>query len=197
MKPALFLFNDFETTGTDLKLDKILEGYFDLILMDPDNGVTFHSLFSQHALIDSEYDRSTLHPIVEDMHTKNGLWDDLAANADNLVRIETLDSVVAAAVRQFKEEYNGATVHLAGMGVAAYDRRMIERDMPLVDGLLHYRPADVSITRMVLEQFGGWKVPEEHKELFSESAHRAKDDVVQGIAQARVFGELGAKMNAA
>ena len=89
MKPALFLFNDFETTGTDLKLDKILEGYFDLILMDPDNGVTFHSLFSQHALIDSEYDRSTLHPIVEDMHTKNGLWDDLAANADNLVRIET------------------------------------------------------------------------------------------------------------
>lgn len=196
MKPTLLLYNDFETTGLDLKKDQILEGYFELLLMDPDNGVTFKSLYSQHAYADTEYDRATLHPIVEEMHTKNGLWDDLAAHADNLVSVPVLDSAVAAALHSYKDEYNGASIHLAGMGVAAYDRRLIERDMPLVDGLLHYRPADISITRMMLEM-GGWKVPEEQKELFSGSAHRAKEDVTQSIGQHRFISGLAARLNVA
>lgn len=196
MKPTLLLAADFETTGLDLKVDQILEAYFELLLMDPDNGVTYKTLYSQHAYVDSKYDRATLHPIVEEMHAKSGLWDDLAANKDNLVSVAALDSVVSAAVRNFKEEYNGASVHLAGMGVGAYDRRMIERDMPVADGLLHYRPADISVARMVME-FGGWTPPEEHKDIFISSTHRAKDDVLQGIAQTRFFTERATRLNAA
>lgn len=196
MKPTLLLFNDFETTGLNLKIDQMLEGYFELLLMDPDNGVTFESLYSQHAYTDTVYDRSAIDPFVEEMHTKNGLWDDIATHANNLVPVPVLDSAVTAALRHFKDEYNGANIHLAGMGVAAYDRRLIERDMPLTDGLLHYRPADISITRMVLE-LGGWKVPEAQKELFSGSAHRAKDDVTQSIGQARFITGLTAGLNVA
>lgn len=193
MTAALALYNDFETTGLDLTKDVPLEAYFDLRLMDPANGVVYKNLFTQHAYIDSHYDRASLNPKVEEMHTKNGLWYDLAANADNLVSISALDSVIAAALRSIQSEYKGATIHLAGMGVANYDKRLIERDMPLTNALLHYRTADVSVTRMVLE-FGGWQAPDD--EAFFGSVHRVKEDVEQGIAQASYITELVVSANA-
>lgn len=187
MTATLILFNDFEATGTDTTKDVILEGYFDLRLVDPEKGIVGKQILTQHVYIDSTVDRSTIHPIAEKMHVENGLWDDLEKNAASKMTVAAFDSIFTPFIAAAKEEFGGAPIHLGGMGVANYDKRLIERDMPQLNSLLHYRCEDISIIHMSAK-LAGWKPSEKDQEkYFGKIAHRAKEDVEQSIGQFLYF----------
>lgn len=195
MTASLILFNDYETTGTDTTKDVILEGYFDLRLVDPEAGIAGKQLLTQHVYIDSVVDRSTMNPIAEKMHVDNGLWDDLEKNAASKMTVAAFDSIFTPFIAAAKEEYPDATMHLGGMGIANFDKRMIERDMPNLNSLLHYRCADISIMHMIAKQ-AGWKpTPKDQDQYFGKVAHRAKEDVEQGIEQYFYFTNLLRKVS--
>jgi oligoribonuclease (3'-5' exoribonuclease) len=183
---TLILFNDFEATGIDTDKDVILEGYFDLRLVDPEKGVVGKQLLTQHVYIDSVYDRSTMHPIAEKMHVDNGLWDDLEKNEASKMTVAAFDSIFTPFIAAAKEEFNGAPIHLGGMGVANYDKRLIERDMPQLNSLLHYRCEDISVIHMHAK-LSGWKPAPKDEKYFGNIAHRAKEDVEQSIGQFLYF----------
>lgn len=183
MSATLLLFNDYETTGIDTTKDVILEGYFDLRLVDPEQGIVGKQLLTKQVYIDSVYDRATMNPFAEQMHVKNGLWDDLEKNAAAKVTVAAFDSMFTPFIAEAKEQYGGAPIHLAGMGVANYDKRLIERDMPQLNSLLHYRCEDISIIHMHMKLSGFKPTPEDQAKYFGEVAHRAKADVEQGVGQ--------------
>lgn len=189
MSASLVLFNDFETTGTDTTKDVILEGYFDLRLFDLENGIYAKQLLTQQVYIDSVYDRATMNPFAEKMHTESGLWDDLESNEERKMTVAAFDSIFTPFIAAAKEEHGAEAIHLGGMGVANYDKRLIERDMIQLNGLLHYRCEDVSIIRMNAQR-AGWKPGPEDGHIFRTVVHRAKGDVEQGIDQFVYFNNL-------
>jgi oligoribonuclease (3'-5' exoribonuclease) len=184
---TLLLFNDFETTGIDTTKDVILEGYFDLRLVDPERGIVGKQLMAEHVYIDSEYDRETMNPFANQMHIDNGLWDDLEKNAENKMTVAAFDSIFTPFIEAAKEEFGGAPIHLAGMGVANYDKRLIERDFPKLNSLLHYRCEDLSIIHMHMKLSGFKPSPQDEEKYFGTVAHRAKADVEQGVGQFLYF----------
>lgn len=194
MSAVLLAFTDFEATGIDTAKDVILEGYFDVRLVDPEKGILLEPVLQRHVYIDSEYDRSAMHPVAEQMHVDNGLWDDLAANADSALKVGDFDAEFAPLIAEAKDRFDGALVHLAGMGVANYDKRLIERDMPLMNQSLHYCCMDVSILRR-FAKLAGWTPPERYAQVFGTVTHRAKGDVEQGMAQYRVLSRELARLN--
>lgn len=187
MSATLLLFNDFETTGIDTEKDVILEGYFDLRLVDPERGIVGKQLLAEHVYIDSVYDRATMNPFAEKMHVENGLWDDLEKNAESKMTVAAFDSIFTPFIAAAQESFDGAPIHLAGMGVANYDKRLIERDMPNLNNLLHYRCEDISIIHMHMRLSGYKPTPEAEAKYFGKIAHRAKADVEQGVGQFLYF----------
>lgn len=187
MSKTLLLFNDYETTGIDTKTDVILEGYFDLRLVDPEQGIVGKSLWTQQVYIDSKYDRATMNPVAEQMHVDNGLWDDLEKNASSKMTVAAFDSIYTPVIRAIKEEHDDAPIHLAGMGIANYDKRLIERDMPNLNGLLHYRCEDISIIHMHMKLSGFQPSAADAEKYFGPVAHRAKADVEQAVGQYLYF----------
>ena len=194
MSATLVLFNDFETTGIDTTKDVILEGYFDLRLVDPEKGIVGKQLLTQHVYVDSVFDRSTMNPIAEKMHVDNGLWDDLEKNAASKMTVAAFDSIFTPFIAAAKEEFDGAPIRLGGMGVANFDKRMIERDFPQLDKLLHYRCEDISIILMHAKM-SGWKPAPKDEHYFGTVAHRAKEDVEQGIGQFLYFSNQFRRLN--
>ena len=189
MGAVLNLFADFETTGIDTTKDVILEGYFDLRLIDPQRGIVGEQLLTQQVYIDSVFDRASMNPIAEQMHVDNGLWDDLEKYAASKMTVAAFDSIFNVAVAGAKKEHGEIPVHLAGMGVANYDKRLIERDMPLLNNLLHYRCNDISIIHMAARN-AGWTPAPKDEHFFGPVAHRAKGDVDQAVGQHLYFTNM-------
>lgn len=187
MTAKLIPFTDFETTGIDPSTDVPLEAYFDLRVVEHP-GAEPVQLAAFHAYIDSAYDVSRMHPIAVEMHHANGLWADLEAYRESRVSMSAIDATVAGAIEAAKADFPGASVHLGGMGVANFDKRLIERDMPLMNKLLHYRCEDMSIVEMFAKD-AGWTAPV-GEPAFSAVAHRAKEDVEQSIQKFVYFSRV-------
>lgn len=119
-------------------------------------------------------------PVVRDMHTKNGLLDDLNRGF-NAVKVQTVDDEVASLIRK----YNGSNhMAFAGSGVLHFDRRFIRNEMPKTDKRLSYWALDVGVLRRWLVYFD-IKVPQ--AELHGAKTHRALDDILEHINEAKAY----------
>lgn len=161
MSDQKLLWLDCETTGLT-ESDIILEVYAGLADIDQ----PFIICKEYRAVLNYVFfpdEPAGTHPIVIEMHTKNGLWAECskseleAYDADEaLVKIVPQGTILA-----------GSTVH--------FDRMFLREEMPRMESLLHHRHLDVSSIKIAAEMLGMPKLPKGE-------AHRAQADVMESMA---------------
>ena len=124
-------------------------------------------------------------PVVTEMHTKNGLLEDVKALGlvsspmERQMILGAADEELAAWVRSLA---GGDHMLFAGSGVAHYDRKYIKRDFPQLNDRLTHFALDIGTTRRISE-FGGLQFPESHYD----KTHRALDDARMHCNEMRVY----------
>jgi len=119
---------------------------------------------------------ATMTPFVRELHTRSGLLERITSSTVSLAEAE-------AETLAFLEPHctKGATP-LCGNSVWK-DRAFLERYMPRVVALLHYRMIDVSTIKEVVKR---WYPAEFHAPKKRES-HRALDDIRESIDELRWY----------
>ncbi len=159
----MLIFLDLETTGLDVARDRILEVGVAVV---SSNMRVVESRSWVAALPDDFVEEVA--PVVDRMHTANGLWDEVGASAFTIPAIEA-----------DLEEYLSALVPgrwvMAGSSIQ-FDRNFLKKWMPNLEKRFHYRMLDVS---SLDEAFLCWSA----KDLFLgvSSRHRALDDCLASL----------------
>lgn len=151
---------DLETTGSELEHNYIIE--IGAAITD----MNLNVLDARDYVIGYDIVHENISPVVEEMHTKNGLWRDVA---NSKTRIGEADNELAEWIRKYNKSNHMA---FAGSGVMHFDRKFIKRDLPLLDARLTHWAIDVGVMRRTFKYLLGideW--PEDNK------THRAIDDV--------------------
>jgi oligoribonuclease (3'-5' exoribonuclease) len=126
-----------------------------------------------------EFTRSIIlgaHERARDMHTENGLFDELERG--NGRRLRDAELLLIGLVAQCCRGVETPLVW-AGASPGALDRPILRRDMPRLYGLFHYRTLDVSALKLALENWG--KLDLERYD----SRHRALSDCEAALDCAR------------
>jgi oligoribonuclease len=165
---------DCEMTGLDLHRDalieiaalvtdselRILDEGIDLVIKAPDE------------LLD------TMQPVVQEMHAHSGLTDEVRAATMTVAEAERL---VIEHLR--KHVPDARTVPLCGNSIAT-DRAFLARDMPELDGFLHYRMVDVSSIKELTRR---WYPRVYFSQPQKGLAHRALADIKESIRELRYY----------
>src|SRR6478609_1591616 len=117
--------------------------------------------------------------VVRQMHTASGLLDELA---DGLTMTEAQERVLAY-VREHVPE--AGKTPLCGNSVAT-DRGFLSRDMPELEGHLHYRIVDVSSIKELARR---WYPRAYYNSPQKGGSHRALADIRESIAELRYYRE--------
>ena len=120
-------------------------------------------------------------PVVIDMHTKNGLFEEIKTHGVSAEEAENQISQFIHETFGFSKQH----VVLAGSGVGHFDRKFIKRDWPWLDKRLAYFCYDVGVLRRFLRMVG-ITTPETKTDQLT---HRALDDVFDHINEARALLE--------
>lgn len=118
---------------------------------------------------------------VKQMHTENGLIRDVKMKGQPR---EAVDRELATFMYALDD---GNHIPFAGSGVSHYDRRYIQKDLPLFDARLSYWALDVGVLRRTLKVICGITVPK--AELKEAKTHRALDDILVHIEEMRAYKE--------
>jgi oligoribonuclease len=182
-----YLFCDLEATGKETDVDEIIEAAFILVRAD-----TLEEVDRFHALVPPTPEgllRLVSNPVVLEMHTKNGLLLELAKlpTEGRPVGTAWLDEALVNWVELDNHVTvdRGDTLHLAGSGIANFDRPLIRRLLPNLDSLLHYAPIDVGVLKRTWKMWCGYEVTQDN----ANKNHRAMDDAAGHLNEARAFRE--------
>jgi oligoribonuclease len=164
---------DCEMTGLDLTRDALVEVAalvtdFDLNVLG--EGVDLVIRPPAEAL-------ETMPDVVREMHTASGLLEALDAG----VTLSEAEQEVLAYVRQHVPEARKAP--LAGNSIAT-DRGFVTRDMPELDGWLHYRMIDVSSIKELARR---WYPRTYFAAPAKQGGHRALVDIRESIEELRYY----------
>lgn len=173
------LWCDLETTGLSATQDELLEAAF--ILTDSDlNEVGFvHGVMEPGPM---GLKRLMGTPVVRKMHTDNGLIMDVLQGPTKTA-LNVQDEVINLLDAYTTE---GDVIHLAGSGVAAFDRVILTEYMAPVMQRLHYAPIDIGVLRRTWHMWTGRDITKDN----SAKNHRAVDDVRGHLREARAFREV-------
>ena len=161
---------DLETSGLRPDHDVVLE----IAVSLADLSSPFDARPAYHAVL---YARpaKTLDPKVLEMHTKNGLFAECAcpgARSDfDRIEEELLALVPEVDDPNEKPVLAGSSVH--------FDHEFLKAEFPKFAARLSHRHYDVSAVKLFCRSLGMPKLPRAE-------AHRAKDDVLESIAHARL-----------
>jgi oligoribonuclease len=117
--------------------------------------------------------------VVREMHTASGLLTELPSG----VTLAEAQDTVLAYIRQHVPE--ARKVPLCGNSIAT-DRSFLARDMPELDGFLHYRMVDVSSIKELARRWyprAYFASPPKH------GGHRALADILESIRELRYYRE--------
>jgi oligoribonuclease len=118
-------------------------------------------------------------PFVVDMHTTSGLLAELSGG----ITLREAEERVLSYVREWVPEPRKAV--LAGNTVGT-DRTFLARDMPELEGWLHYRVIDVSSIKELSRR---WYPRAYHNSPAKSGGHRALADIRESIAELRYYRE--------
>ncbi|WP_145906135.1 oligoribonuclease [Kitasatospora viridis] len=166
---------DCEMTGLDLERDALIE--VAALVTDSElnilgEGVDVVIRPPQEALL-------TMPEVVREMHTSSGLLDELAEG----VTLAEAEEKVLAYVREWAPE--AGKTPLCGNSVAT-DRGFLSRDMPALEGHLHYRIVDVSSIKELARR---WYPRAYYNSPQKGGNHRALADIRESIAELRYYRE--------
>lgn len=168
---TLLLWIDLEMTGLDATRDVILE--IASIITDAQLNIIAQgpSLVMHHAQPIFDH----MNTMVRAMHTSSGLLDRVATSD---ISVQEAEAQIADFIRAHT---NGARTLLAGNSIWN-DRNFLQRYMPRVLELLHYRMVDVStVKELVLNWYPN------AGEFQKKKNHRALDDIYESIAELNYY----------
>ncbi|MEU3273039.1 oligoribonuclease [Saccharomonospora sp. NPDC006951] len=161
---------DCEMTGLDLAKDALIE--IAVLVTDAELRVLGEGLdLVIHA--DDEA-LANMPDIVRDMHARSGLTEEVRASS---VTLEEAEQQVLAYIREHVPDPQ--TAPLAGNSIGT-DRGFIARDMPSLDGYLHYRMVDVSSVKELVRR---WYPRIYYAKPEKGLAHRALADIRESIGE--------------
>ncbi|SDH07887.1 oligoribonuclease [Pseudonocardia oroxyli] len=165
---------DCEMTGLDLQRDALVE--IAVLVTDGDLNVLGDGVdVVIHA---DEAALAAMPPVVEEMHRKSGLTEEIRASR---VTVREAEALVLEYVRAHVPE--AGTAPLAGNSIAT-DRGFIARDMPELDAHLHYRMIDVSSVKELARR---WFPRVFYAKPEKGLAHRALADIVESIRELEYY----------
>jgi oligoribonuclease len=161
---------DCEMTGLDLGKDALIE--IAALVTDGELNVLGTGvdlvIHADDASLDSMIE------VVRDMHARSGLTDAVRAST---LTVADAELAVLDYVKQWVPEPR--TAPLAGNSIAT-DRSFIARDMPALDGYLHYRMVDVSSIKELCRR---WYPRVYHAQPGKGLSHRALADIRESIRE--------------
>ncbi|TXG92805.1 oligoribonuclease [Rhodococcus rhodnii] len=165
---------DCEMTGLRLGSDKLVE--IAALVTDSELNVLGDGvdvvIHADDAALDAMPD------VVTEMHARSGLTDEIRAST---VTVAEAEKLVLDYIREHVP--NPGTAPLAGNSIAT-DRGFIARDMPELDGHLHYRMIDVSsIKELCRRWYPRIYFGQPEKGL----AHRALADIKESIRELKYY----------
>ncbi|MBM0231429.1 oligoribonuclease [Micromonospora sp. STR1_7] len=170
----LLVWIDCEMTGLDLGSDKLIE--VAALVTDPNLNVLGEGVdVVIHA---DEAALEAMPEIVQTMHAKSGLTEEVRRSAVTLAEAEDL---VLEYVRTFVKDPR--TAPLCGNSIAT-DRGFIARDMPRLDAHLHYRMIDVSSIKELCRR---WYPRVYFGQPQKGLAHRALADIRESIRELEYY----------
>jgi oligoribonuclease len=122
---------------------------------------------------------ATMPEVVREMHTASGLLDELADG----VTLAEAEQLVLGYIREHVPE--AGKTPLCGNSVAT-DRGFLARDMPQLEGHLHYRIVDVSSIKELARR---WYPRAYYNSPQKGGSHRALADIRESIAELRYYRE--------
>ena len=167
---------DCEMTGLDLRTDALIEiaalvTDSELNILGDGVDVVIHATDEQLA---------NMPDVVREMHAKSGLTEEVRRAEVSLAEAEKL---VLDYVREHVPD--PGTAPLAGNSIAT-DRGFIARDMPALDGHLHYRMVDVSSVKELCRR---WYPRIYFAQPGKGLAHRALADIKESIRELAYYRE--------
>lgn len=172
---ASFVCLDLETTGLSAQDCCILE--VGIVVAD-------ENLSMVHAnswVVQPSTDLSEMNDFVQDMHTKNGLLDDLQT-FNKLFKPAVVESLALGWLDYLGLEPGKFPMFGSSVG---FDRGMLAQHMPKLESWFHYRNIDVSTVKELARV---WQPELKWKPKGSKS-HRSIDDCVATLDEARFYKE--------
>ncbi|MTD13405.1 oligoribonuclease [Nakamurella sp. YIM 132087] len=161
---------DCEMTGLDLGNDALIE----IAALVTDGNLNILGEGVDVVVHASDEKLAAMPPVVEEMHAKSGLTEEVRASA---VTLQEAEQLVLAYVKQHVPDARSAP--LAGNSIGT-DRGFISRDMPELDGYLHYRMIDVSSIKELTRR---WYPKVYFSQPAKGMAHRALADIKESIRE--------------
>lgn len=181
----MILWCDVESTGLDPYKDLLLEV---AAVITDDNLVEVGS-FS--AVVDAarRVDMNAVDPYVQQMHAKNGLWNESLLTGE---RQSDIDAKLVAFIKTHCDNVlpspggakNGPQL---GGSTVNFDRAFLQTKLPKSHEHLHYRNLDVSSLNELARRC--WTAVHEARPQGGDSAHRALSDIRNSIATARYYAK--------
>jgi len=169
-----FVWIDLEMTGLDITKDVILE--VAIIITDHNCNILYSG--NSYIIHQDEKNLENMNDFCKDMHTKNGLIALVKNSETSLLDVEIKLTEI---INKYIDKKNGI---LSGNTVWQ-DRTFLEKYMPNVLSLLHYRLLDVS----TIKELGiAWYGP--HIKYKKKETHRALDDVLESINELQHYKKM-------
>lgn len=164
---------DCEMTGLDVSIDEICE----IAVVVTDGELKVQDPGLQIVIKPSDAALSNMGDFVTQMHTDSGLIDEIP---DGRTMLEAEQLVLDYIQRWIPTE---KTAPLAGNSIGT-DRMFLNRQMPKLDGFLHYRNIDVSSIKELTRRW----YPRVYFQLPKKSGnHRALADILESIDELKYY----------
>ncbi len=168
---------DCEMTGLDLGSDLLIE--VAALVTDSELNVLGEGV---DVVIGASADELARMPeVVRDMHAASGLTDEVLASS---VTLRQAEEQVLAYIREWVPEARKSP--LCGNSIAT-DRGFLTRDMPELDGWLHYRMIDVSSVKELARR---WYPRAYFNAPKKGGGHRALADIRESVDELRYYRQV-------
>ena len=173
----MLVWIDCEMTGLDLAHDELIE----VACLVTDGELNIQGDGIDVVIRASDEAMANMGEFVTEMHTTSGLLEDLRACTTTMREAEER---VLAYIKQYVPEPRKAP--LAGNTIGT-DRSFLLKDMPELEGYVHYRNIDVSSIKELARRWYPrtfFHSPEKH------GGHRALADILESIDELRYYRRL-------